>query len=128
MTKTAAGTATFQFVVRMGTLGTTGDAAIQTVNLAGAGTAAADTGIFDVWVNFRSVGSGTSAVIATGYRITKTLTTTGLANTTNIITQAAAVAASGFNSTTQTKIGLSINGGGSFVGSNTFVQASLANF
>lgn len=127
MTKTAAGTATIQLIVRMGTAGTTADAAIQTINMAGAGTANADTGFWDVWVNFRAVGGGTSAIIATAYRVTKTLTTTGLINTATIISQAAAVAASGFNSTTQTKIGLTFNGGASFSGTNTFVQASFIN-
>src|SRR6185437_12742609 len=62
MVKTAAGTAAFTIIVRMGTLGTTGDAAILTLAYA-VGTAAIDTGWFEVYVDFRTVGSGTSAVI-----------------------------------------------------------------
>src|SRR6185312_8106307 len=60
MVKTAAGTATPIFTVRMGTLGTTGDAVIAQLNFA-AGTAAVDTGWFEVYVVFRTVGSGTTA-------------------------------------------------------------------
>ena len=124
MTKTAAGTATFIAIVRMGTLGTVGDAAILTLTF-GAGTAAIDTGIFELWATFRTVGSGTSAVIAGMIECRHALAATGLVSTgasgLGLITGTSA----GFNSTTQTVIGLSINGGASFSGTNTLVQASL---
>ena len=124
MTKTGAGTATPIFIVRMGTAGTTADAAILTLTF-GAGTAVADTGVFELWVNFRTVGSGTSAVIqgvivchhhlaATG------LTTTGAAGAGIIVGTSA-----GFNSTTPTILGVSFNGGTSFSGTNTLCQAQL---
>ena len=124
MVKTAAGTATPIFTVRMGTLGTTADAAILTLTFA-AGTAAVDTGIFELWVNFRTVGSGTSAVIqgviichhhlaATG------LTTTGAAGVGVIVGTSA-----GFDSTTPKILGVSFNGGTSFSGTNTLCQAQL---
>lgn len=123
MTKTAAGIATPIINLRMGTLGTTSDAAIATQTLA-AGTAAADTGIFEMWANFRTVGSGTSAVVQLVSRLTKGLTTTGLTNTATIIVHTLTTS-SGFNSTTQTTIGLSFNGGTSFSGTNTIVQSKL---
>lgn len=124
MVKTNAGTAAFTITIRMGTLGTTGDANILALAFA-AGTAAVDTGIFEVWANFRTVGSGTSAVIAGVTRCTHHLAATGLVSTgasgTGIITGTS----SGFNSTTPTIIGISVNGGSSFSGTNTFVQAQL---
>jgi hypothetical protein len=125
MTKTAAGTAAPAIIVRMGTLGTTGDAAIATLTWA-AGTAAADSGTFSVNVNFRTVGSGTSAVIQAMGQLTHQLTTTGLSNNTTNFSQILATSA-GFNSTTQTIIGLSFNGGASFSGTNTLVQAYALN-
>lgn len=124
MVKTAAGTAQFTIIVRMGTLGTVVDAAVLTMAFA-VGTAAGDTGLFDVRVNFRTVGSGTSAVIAGVAECRHSLAATGLVTTgasgIGILTGTSA----GFNSTTQTVIGLSINGGASFSGTNTLVQASL---
>lgn len=125
MTKTGAGVATPILTLRMGTAGTTSDTSIAAQTYA-AGTAAADTGIFEVWVNFRTVGSGTSAVVQMNSKICKTLTTTGLTNSTNIILMTLTTS-SGFNSTTPTVIGLSFNGGTSFSGTNTFVQAELFN-
>src|SRR6266478_2413463 len=62
MVKTAAGTAAFTLTVRMGTLGTTGDASVLSLAFA-VGTAVADTGIFTVFLVFRTVGAGTSAII-----------------------------------------------------------------
>jgi hypothetical protein len=124
MVKTAAGTAALTITVRMGTLGTVSDAAILALAFA-AGTAAGDTGLFEVRVTFRTVGSGTSAVMQGVTRCTHHLAATGLISTgasgTGIITGVSA----GFNSTTQTIIGLSVNGGASFSGTNTLVQASL---
>jgi len=124
MVKTAAGTATPIFIVRMGTLGTTGDAAVATITFA-IGTAAIDTGIFRIKVTFRTVGAGTSAVIQTVAMCNHHLAATGLTTTgasgTGIILNTSA----GFNSTTQTIIGVSFNGGGSFAGTNTQQQARL---
>ena len=122
--KTAAGTAAFTAIIRMGTLGTTGDAAILTLAFA-TGTAVADTGRFEVVATFRTVGTGTSAVvqgfIACDHHLAATgLTTTGAAGDALILGTSA-----GFDSTTQTIIGISINGGTSFSGTNTQVQAEL---
>ena len=123
MVKTAAGSATPIITVRMGTLGTTGDASIATITWA-AGTAAADTAMIEILISFRTVGGGTSAVVQVIGTAYKQLTTTGFTNTTTNIATILSTSG-GFNSTTQTIIGLSFNGGASFSGTNTLVQAEL---
>lgn len=122
MTKTAAGTAAPVLIVRMGTAGTTSDSAILTLT-GQAQTAAADTGIYKIVVVFRSVGSGTSAVIAGGFHLEHNLATTGLTSGAQVSTNVGA--SSGFNSTTSNIIGVSFNGGASFSGTNSFVGATL---
>ena len=124
MTKTAAGIATPIITLRMGTLGTTGDAAIQTITF-GAGTALADTGVFEVLVTFRTIGSGTSAVTQAVAKVDHHLGLTGLTSTGAVGTGIILGTSAGFNSTTQTTIGLSFNGGASFSGTCTLVQAEL---
>lgn len=118
MLKTAAGTVGIVITIHMGTLGTTGDASIMTFPFT-AGTAIAQQGYFDIYVVFRSVGSGTSAVIVAGGRCTALSPTTGLVG----IPAASPIASSGFNSTTQTKLSIGFNGGTSFSGSRSFTQA-----
>lgn len=125
MEKTAAGTAALAITVRMGTLGTVADAAILALTFA-AGTAAADLGRFVVEVTFRTVGSGTSAVIAGMVTCSHHLAATGLISTGASGTGIVKGTSAGFDSTTQTVIGLSVNGGTSFSGTNTLVQAELA--
>lgn len=125
MEKTAAGTAAFTITVRMGTLGTTADAAILTLAFA-AGTAAADQGRFVVEVTFRTVGSGTSAVIVGVATCSHHLAATGLVSTGASGTGIIKGTSAGFNSTTQTVIGLSVNGGTSFSGTCELVQAEVA--
>ena len=124
MAKTAAGVATPIITVRMGTLGTTADASVLALTF-GAGTAAADTGIFELLLTFRTVGSGTAAVVQGVARCSHNLVATGLTSTgaggVGILTGTSA----GFNSTTQTVIGVSFNGGASFSGTCTLVQAAL---
>jgi len=124
MVKTANGTAAFTVIVRMGTAGTTADPAILTLAFA-VGTAAIDTGWFDVNVNFRTVGAGTSAVIAGTLSCSHHLAATGLVTTGASGFGLIVGTSAGFNSTTQTVIGLSVNGGTSFSGTNTIVQAQL---
>lgn len=124
MVKTAAGTGTFAINVRIGTAGTTGDTSRMTFTF-GAGTAAADTGMFEVIVNWRSVGSGTSAVISGICRAVHNLATTGLFNNAAAFVIVGTVSG-GFDSSTATTIGLSVNGGTSFSGTNTVVQATLS--
>lgn len=121
MTKTAAGVAAPVLTLRMGTLGSTGDAAILTWTMA-AGTAATDSGLFELWAHFRTVGAGTAAVVVgtfTLQHLTAGITTSGLGIT--------SIVSAGFDSTTQTKIGASFNGGASYSGTTNLVQAEVLN-
>ena len=122
MTKTAAGTAAMVINVRLGTAGTTGDTSRLTLT-GPAQTAAADTGVCECWVTFRSVGSGTSAVIAGAFMWLHNLGTTGLSGSAQVSTNSAA--SSGFDSTTSNTIGISFNGGTSFVGTNVWCFGML---
>jgi hypothetical protein len=123
MVKTGAGTATPIITVRIGTAGTTADTARLTFTF-GAGTGVIDTGTFDLWVNFRTVGAGTSAVVQ-GICIGRhNLATTGLFNNADVWTIVGTPSA-GFDSSAATTIGVSFNGGTSFSGTNTVVQATL---
>lgn len=121
MTKTAAGTATAIATLRYGTLGTTGDAGICTFTFA-AGTAVADVGEFEIVANFRTIGTGTTAVVQGTINLVSNLSTTGLTNASKVIT----VTSAGFDSTTGSYIGVSFNGGASFSGTNTQVEAELS--
>jgi hypothetical protein len=122
MTKTA-GTGAPVISVRIGTLGTTGDTAQITFTF-GAGTSVADTGTFEVYVVWRSVGSGTSAVVSGFCRGVHNLATTGLfSNAADWVI--VGTTSAGFNSSAVTTIGCSFNGGTAFAGTNKVVQASL---
>lgn len=120
MSKTAAGTAAAALIIRVGTAGTTADTARLTFNFS-VGTAATDVGVFDVTVTFRTVGTGTNAVIAGFVQLTSQ-PTTGLST---LLKGAHAVSA-GFDSTTANLIiGASFNGGASFAGTCNLVRAEL---
>lgn len=128
MVKTAAGTAAFTITLRIGTTGTTADAAICTFTF-GAGTAAVDTGTFDIFATFYSVGSGTAAVVAGIAYCSHALAATGLVSTGASGNGQIENTSSGFNSTTAGLIiGLSVNGGASFSGTNNIVQTELHGF
>lgn len=122
MTKSAACTSTPILTLRIGTLGTTADAAICQATF-GAGTAAADTGLFTVDAVFRTVGASTAAVVQGTFTLTNNLATTGLSNA----VKAVLVTSSGFDSTVAGLIiGVSFNGGttgANFVGNSQFVDA-----
>ena len=111
VSKTNAGTATPIITLRIGTLGTTGDAAICVFTF-GAGTAVADVGTFEITGLFRTVGATTTAVVQGRAEIRHTATaTTGLIPTES---QTLQVTSSGFDSTVANSIiGLSVNGGAS---------------
>ena len=126
MTKTAAGTAAFTINVRLGTLGTTADTSRLSLAFA-AGTAVGDTGTFTLIVNFRSIGSGTAAVINGMITCNHLLAATGLITTGASGTGIILGTGSGFDSTTPTRIGISVNGGAAFAGTNTIVQSRLIN-
>jgi hypothetical protein len=120
VTKTALGTATPIITIRTGTTGTTTDTARNTLTF-GAGTAVVDTGIFEVWVIFRSVGTSTSAVtVAQGH--VDCLPSTGLVSTNKGVVSVS----SGFDSTTASLgIGASYNGGASAAHTIQMVKAEM---
>jgi len=128
VSKTAAGTATPIVTVRIGTAGTTADATATIAFTFAAGSAAADTGIFELSVVFQSVGSGTSAVIEGVCELRKnTITAAGIVATAvgNISLEGSS---SGFNSTTSgLKIGVSVNGGTAAAWTITNVHSRLDN-
>ena len=124
LNKTAAGTATPIFQVRLGTNGTTADTSRTTLTF-GAGTAAADDGVFELMVTFRSVGGGTSAVIVAHGVISHRLNTTGLTNGSyNAVT---GNLSAGFDSTADTFISVSLNAGTSAAWTISQAQAQLFN-
>ena len=124
LNKTAAGVATPIFQVRLGTNGTTADTS-QTTLTFGAGTAAADDGVFELMVTFRSVGGGTSAVIVAHGVISHRLNTTGLTNGSyNAVT---GNLSAGFDSTTPTFISVSLNAGTSAAWTILQAHAQLFN-
>jgi hypothetical protein len=124
MAKTTAGTAAPVITIHVGTAGTTADAAVQTITFAAA-TGAADTGTFEVWVNFRAVGA--SATVASMAKCAHNLAATGLTSTgAGAVGVVSNTTSSSFNSTAATKIGIGFNGGASYVGTNNIVQAYLA--
>jgi len=126
ITKTAAGTAASTIIVRMGTTGTTADAAILTFNH-GVGTANADIGWYSLVATFRAVGAGTTAILQGVLALHHDLASTGLTTSSIDGNYILPVTSAGFNSTTQTIIGISFNGGASFSGTNTLVVASAEN-
>lgn len=109
LTKTAAGTATPTFNVRVGTAGTTADTARLTYTGV-AQTAAVDTAYIEVQATFRAVGA--SAVLAAWLRFDHDLASTGFANATRGF-QGQAVSAAFDSTTASTGIGISINPGAS---------------
>lgn len=125
MVKTAAGTAAAALAIRVGTLGTTGDTARLTFTF-GAGTAAVDTGIFEVEAHYRNVGG--SAVLV-GYATCRHhLAATGLISTGASGIGILPVTSGAFDSTVASLIiGASFNGGAAFSGTNTLVQAEGLN-
>jgi hypothetical protein len=122
VTKTA-GTGAIVLSVRVGTAGAIGDSQVLTFTF-GAGTSVADTGIFEVIVTWRTVGSGTSAVVQGICRAEHNLATTGLFNNAAAWT-IVATTSSGFASNLATNMGVSFNGSTAFAGTITLVQATL---
>ena len=123
MVKTAAGTAAFQLNVRFGTNGTTADTARLVFNF-GAGTAAIDTGIFELFCHFRTVGA--AGVLVGMCRCTHHLAATGPISTGASGTGIILVTSAGFDTTVANSIiGVSINGGAAFAGTNTVQEAQL---
>lgn len=129
MVKTAAGTAIAVVNIRMGTLGSTLDLSVCTLTFPSAQTAAIDNARFMVCANMRSVGAGSAAIVEGVLFIERTNTTTGFLSTSGLQFMAPirAVTAAGFNSTTVTKIGISVNAGASSAWTTQLVQADVKN-
>lgn len=124
LTKTAAGTATPIFTVRIGTAGTIADTARLTFTF-GAGTAAVDTGMVEIDVHVRV--SGSSCIIAGTCRLQHHLAVTGLTSVTGVSGFSMfPVASSAFDGTVASStISVGFNGGTSFVGTIEVVQSEL---
>lgn len=121
VTKTGAGIATPIIIVRVGTAGTTADTARLTFTF-GAGTAAVDVAQVQIICTFRTVGSGTTAVLQGIAAATTNLTTTGWSNA----KKAVVVTSAGFDSTTASLgIGMSYNGGTSASHTIQLVRSKL---
>lgn len=124
VSKTAAGLATPIIRIKIGTAGTTADATILTFTFL-AQTAVADIGTFEFWVTFRTVGSGTSAVIQGTAQARHRLSATGLQNLPSPTLQ---VTSGGFDSTVSNLIiGASVNAGASAAWTVQMVQSELNN-
>ncbi len=122
--KTAAGVATPILNVRFGTNGTTADTARCTLTFS-AQTAATDTGTFEVWVTFRTIGSGTSAVMQCVGQRRHGASITGFGT---LVSQTIKATSAGFDSTVANSIiGVSANGGTSASWTISLVQAELEN-
>lgn len=123
MTKSAAGTAASISQVRIGTAGTTADTSRSGNMTLSAGTAATDWGLWQFDVLFRSVGSGTSAVVACSLTLISQ-PTTGFSS----LLKGFQVVSAGFDSTVAgLGIGVSINGGASASWTAQQVQAEITN-
>jgi hypothetical protein len=122
--KTAAGVAAPVITPRIGTAGTTADTARGALTFA-AQTAVVDEGMFEVFMVFQTVGSGTSAVVRNVGTLSHRLSITGLStDVTGMKTNVSA----GFDSTVSGLIiGLSVNGGTSAAWTIDLVQAELFN-
>lgn len=110
ITKTGAGTAAPAWNVRIGTAGTTSDTS-RLAFTGSAQTAVIDAAYVTIEVVFRSVGSGTSAVVAGVYVLRHNLATTGFAT---IAGNAVTGVSGGFDSTVANLLaGVSVNSGAS---------------
>lgn len=125
MVKTAAGTAAAVLTIRYGTAGSVADAARLTFTF-GAGTAAIDTGFFEIWAHWRNAGA--SSVLVGVASCSHALAATGLISTGASGVGILNATSSAFDSApTDSIIGASFNGGASFAGTNVLVQSEAVN-
>jgi hypothetical protein len=124
LVKSAAGVGLPVINVRIGTGGVLGDTSRGTLTFP-VGTAVADEGCFEITSIFRTVGSGTSAVLHSLAELTHRLSITGL----NTGVSPSQIATSGgFDSTVSGLIiGLSVNSGTGATWTINHVQAELWN-
>lgn len=124
VSKTGAGTVAPVIIVRFGTAGTTADTARATLTFP-AQTAVIDEGFFDLTVVFRTVGSGTTAVIQATANLAHRLSVTGLSTG---VSPTVTATSSGFDSTVASSIiGISVNGGTSAAWTVNSVIAEMSN-
>lgn len=122
----SAGTGIIVLTLRIGTAGAIGDTSRITFTFPAAGTTVADTGNMEVCVNWRTVGSGTTAVVSGFCRAAKnTITAAGLWSTTSAALTIVGTVSGGFDSSAATSIGLSFNGSTAFAGTITTIQTTL---
>jgi len=123
MTKTGAGVASPVWTVRIGTAGTTADAAILTFTQVAAQTAAVDTGIVDIVAVLRNVGA--AGILAGGLSMLHVLAATGFSTLTENVMQATSA---GFVTTTAGLIaGVSVNPGAAGVWTHQVIQSEMLN-
>jgi hypothetical protein len=123
VSKTAAGLVAPIINVRFGTLGTTADTSIGTLTFA-AQTAVIDTGLFEVFVTWRTVGTGTTATIEPVGTLVHIGAAVGL-STANASVVVGAVGAGHNSQLASAGIGLSVNGGTNAAWTIALVQAEL---
>ena len=123
VTKTAAGTATPIIQLRYGTTGTTADTSLCSFTFS-AGTAATDSGVFEVVGVYRTVGATTAAVVQGDCSLISQATTGFSSLIKDVLTTSA-----GHDSTTaNTILGVSVNGGTSAAWTVQLVSATLENY
>lgn len=123
MTKTGAGVAAPAWNVRVGTLGTTGDAARLTLTSGAAQTAAVDTGAVDITAILRSIGA--AGVLAGNLELKHNGNTAGFATIPLVVVQAVSA---GFDTTVASLIvGVSVNPGAAGVWTHQVIAAEVSN-
>lgn len=124
VSKTAAGTVAPIIQLRVGTAASTADTSRCTLTLP-AQTAVIDEGLIEVFATFRTVGSGTSAVIVGVATLVHRLAATGLSTGGGPMVTATG---GGFDSTAANLVlGASVNAGTSAAWTMQLVQAELYN-
>jgi hypothetical protein len=119
-----AGTGSPVVTIRIGTAGSTADTTCTCAFTFGVGTSVADTAKFEILAVFRTVGTGTSAVLQGDFSMIPNLAATGFGGTTPI--RAGQTTSGGFNSTVANSIiGVSFNGSTAFAGTAQLVRAEL---
>lgn len=122
--KTGAGAATPIINIRIGTVGSTADTSRGALTFS-AQTAVIDEGTFRVDAVFRTVGSGTTAVLQTVGELRHRLSITGLGVG---VSESEIATSAGFDSTVANSIiGLSVNGGASASWTISLVNCELKN-
>ncbi len=121
-TKTA-GTGAPVIIIKVGTLGTTGDTSRVTFTQAASGTSATDTGVWDIEAVLRNTGA--SGVLVGSLQMAHVLAATGFSTLDH---NAMLVVSSGFDTTTAALIvGLTFNHGTAGAGNIELVTAELIN-